>query len=40
VQENIDQDEFFQDIEKDIGLECQRIGGDLEKITIFRVRHA
>lgn len=29
---------FFDSLEKEIGLECQRIGGNLEKITIFRVR--
>jgi hypothetical protein len=28
---------FFDDLEIDVGKKCEAIGGDLEKITIFKV---
>lgn len=28
---------FYEDLERDIGLECQRVGGPIEKLTVFKV---
>jgi HIV Tat-specific factor 1 len=31
-----DPDQFYEELEREVGLECQRIGGSIEKLTVFR----